>query len=122
MTALASEPPVGRLAEAGLPADEARSQLQETPGLTADFSADRQKFSDYWARAERLLACLPRKPRRSERDQAAAALIFDSAREARARFLRRHGEAVYDALTMARTRFVRVEELVLRASEIVPGL
>ena len=122
MTALPSEPPVRRLAEAGLPADEARSLLQETPGLTADFSADRQKFSDYWARAARLLARLPAKPRRSEREQTAAALIFDGAREARARFLRRHGDAIYDALTMARSRFVRVEELVLRASEIVPGL
>ena len=122
MTALPSEPPVRRLAEAGLPADEARSLLQETPGLTADFSTDRRNFSDYWARAARLLARLPAKPRRNEREQVAAALIFDRAREARARFLRRHGDAIYDALTMARSRFVRVEELVLRASEIVPGL
>ena len=38
------------------------------------------------------------------------------------RFLRRHGDAVYDALTVRRSRFVRVEDLVIRAAGVVPGL
>ncbi|TMJ29109.1 MAG: enoyl-CoA hydratase/isomerase family protein [Alphaproteobacteria bacterium] len=37
-------------------------------------------------------------------------------------FLRAHGETVYDQLTSSRSRFVRVEELVLRAADLVPGL
>jgi thioesterase DpgC len=112
----------GRLTAAGLPGDEVRSWLQEKPGVTADFFADRQKFSDYWARSTRLLGRLPHKPRGSEREQAAAGLIQDTAREARVRFLRMHGDAVYDVLTETRSRFVRVEELVLRAAGVVPGL
>ena len=38
------------------------------------------------------------------------------------RFLRRHGDAVYDALTDRRSRFVRVEDLVTAAADVVPGL
>ncbi len=107
---------------AGLPGDEVRSWLQETPGESTDFSADRKRFSDYWARSTRLLGRLPGKPHRSEREQAAAGLLQDRARDTRVRFLRRHGDAVYDALTATRSRFVRVEQLVLRAADIVPGL
>ncbi len=75
------------LAAAGLPGDEVRSWLQEEPGETTDFTADRQKFSDYWARSTRLLGRLPAKPRRSEREQAAAGLLQDTARTARGQFL-----------------------------------
>jgi thioesterase DpgC len=110
------------LVTAGLPGDEVRGWLQGRPGATADFSADRQKFSDYWAGSTRLLGRLPGKPRRSEREQAAAALLQDSARAARVEFLRRHGDAIYDALTATRSRFVRIEELVIRAAGVVPGL
>ena len=37
------------------------------------------------------------------------------------RRLRRHGDAVYDALTVRRSRFVRVEDLVIRAAGVVPA-
>ena len=114
--------PAERLSSAGLPADEARSWVTETPAAGRDFSADTKTFSDYWLRSTRLLARLPAKARRNEREQAAADILHERAREARVQFLRRHGEAVYDALTATRSRFVRVEELVLRAAGIVPGL
>jgi (3,5-dihydroxyphenyl)acetyl-CoA 1,2-dioxygenase len=110
------------LAAAGLPQDETAGWLDAEPEAGSDFAADRRKFSDYWGQSTRLLGRLPRKPRRSEREQEAAALVQERARAARSRFLRAHGDAVYDALTQARSRFVRVEELVLRAAEIVPGL
>ena len=110
------------LAAAGLPGDEARSLLHEAPGVTTDFVDDRRKFSDYWAKSARLLGRLPAKPRRSAHEQAAASLIAERARDARTGFLRRHGDAVYDALTVRRSRFVRVEELALRAGALVPGL
>ncbi len=110
------------LVAAGLPAVEADSWAVEKPEATADFLSDAKKFSEYWLQSTRLLMRLPQKPKRSECEQAAALILREAARSARVRFLRRHGEAVYDALTGTRSRFVRVEELVLRAAEIVPGL
>jgi thioesterase DpgC len=110
------------LAAAGLPGNEVSSWLVEKPDETTDFSADRKRFSDYWMRSTQLLGRLPQKPRRSEREQVAAGLLQDTSRDARVRFLRRHGDAVYDALTATRSRFARVEELVVRAAGIVPGL
>jgi thioesterase DpgC len=123
MTAGASDATaVECLATAGLPAREIRDWLHADPGETTDFPADRRKFSGYWQRSARLLGRLPHKPRRSEREQAAAELIQERSRAARMRFLRRHGDAVYDALTVRRSRFVRVEDLVMRAAGVVPGL
>src|SRR5215470_15736294 len=113
---------VERLAAAGLPVGEVRDWLQAEPGETTDFPADRRKFSGYWEKSSRLTGQLPPKPRRNEGEQAAAAMIVERAREARARFLKRHGDAVYDALTVRRSRFVRIEDLVVRAAGVVPGL
>jgi thioesterase DpgC len=113
---------VERLAAAGLPGAGIREWLQAEPGETTDFPADRRKFSNYWQNASRLVGQLPAKPRRNEGEQAAAAVVAERAREARVRFLRRHGDAVYDALTVRRSRFVRLEDLVVRAAGVVPGL
>jgi (3,5-dihydroxyphenyl)acetyl-CoA 1,2-dioxygenase len=123
MTARASDATaVERLAAAGLPGTGIREWLQAEPGETTDFPADRRKFSTYWQKSSRLVGQLPPKPRRNEGEQAAAAVVAERAREARVRFLRRHGDAVYDALTVRRSRFVRLEDLVVRAAGVVPGL
>jgi len=110
------------LAAAGLPAADIESWLGAEPREITDFSADCATFSDYWRRSAQLLGRLPDKPRRNASEHAAAALIQDRSREARARFLRRHADAVYDAATARRWRFMRVEELVIRAADVVPGL
>jgi (3,5-dihydroxyphenyl)acetyl-CoA 1,2-dioxygenase len=123
MTARASDATaVEYLAAAGLPAGAVREWLQAEPGETTDFPADRRKFSRYWEKASRLLAQLPPKARRNEREHAGAALIQDRSRAARVCFLKRHSDAVYDALTVRRSRFVRIEDLVTRAAGVVPGL
>lgn len=123
MTARASDATaVERLAAAGLPVGEIRDWLQAEPGETTDFPADRRKFSAYWQRSARLTGRLPPKARRGENERAAAEIVTERAREARARFLRRHADAVYDALTVRRSRFVRLEDLVIRAAGVVPGL
>src|SRR5262245_1262467 len=96
---------VERLAAAGLPGAGIREWLQAEPGETTDFPADRRKFSNYWQKASRLVGQLAAKPRRNEDEQAAAAVVAERAREARVRFLRRHGDGVYDALTGRRPRF-----------------
>jgi (3,5-dihydroxyphenyl)acetyl-CoA 1,2-dioxygenase len=113
---------VERLAAAGLPAGEVRDWLQSLPRETGDFAADRKTFSAYWGKAARLLGRLPARSRRNAGEQAAASILQERARAARVGFLRRHGDAVYDALTVDRSRFVRVEELVVRAAGVVPGL
>ncbi len=110
------------LIAAGLSAGEVSDWVQSEPGETTDFPADRRKFSGYWQKSTRLLGRLPHKPRRTATEQAAASLIQDRSRDGRVRFLRRHGEAVYEALTVQRSRFVRVEQLVTRAATVVPGL
>jgi (3,5-dihydroxyphenyl)acetyl-CoA 1,2-dioxygenase len=110
------------LAAAGLPAADVDAWLRTEPGEATDFAADRARFSAYWQISARLLGRLPQKPRRNAREDAAAALIQDKARDARLRFLRRHADTIYDAVTQQRSRFVRVEELVIRAADIVPGL
>ncbi len=110
------------LLAAGLAQDEGDGWLQRTPGETTEFVTDCSSFTDFWQASKRLLGRLPSKSSRSEREQLAAGLLDAHARAARVRFLRRHAPAVYDVLTASRSRFVRVEELVLRAAEVVPGL
>src|SRR5215213_962138 len=48
--------------------------------------------------------------------------VSDRARQSRVRFLREHADAVYDALTDNRSRFVRIDELVEAAARQSPGL
>ena len=48
--------------------------------------------------------------------------VSERARQSRARFMREHADAVYDALTDNRSRFVRVGDLVKAAAERFPGL
>src|SRR5260370_19431805 len=110
------------LVAAGVALGDVKAWLQAEPSEAIEFSADRTKFSEYWARSARLFGRLPQKPRRSASEHAAAELIQERARDARVRFLRRHADAVYDALTQQRSPFVRVEELAIRAADVVPGL
>src|SRR4051812_50199979 len=102
------------LVTARLPAKDVRDWLQAEPGETTDFPADRRKFSAYWQKGARLLGRFPPKPQRNEAEGAAPRTIQDRAREARARFLRRHGAAVYDALTGRRAPLRRGEGPVCR--------
>jgi thioesterase DpgC len=110
------------LTAAGLAAKDVRDWLQAEPGEVTDYSNDRKKFSSFWQKSTRLLGRLPQKARRGAAEHAAAVTIQDRAREGRVRFLRAHADAVYDALTVRRSRFVRVEDLVVRAAGVVPGL
>jgi thioesterase DpgC len=94
----------------------------EAPRDTADFPGDCPRYSRYWESAAARLARLPSKPARGAAEARAAEDIKREAREARGRFLAAHALAVYDRLTRGRTRFVRVEDLVYEAAELVPGL
>src|SRR5215217_4368816 len=56
---------------------------------------DRAAASEYWTLGEALLERLPPKPRRAEREQAAAETLQEALRDARTRFLRAYAEPVY---------------------------
>jgi thioesterase DpgC len=107
---------------AGLAGDEVLAWLEAEPGATSDYASDCARFSAYWQISARLIARLPPRARRNEHEQAAAGAIYDAARVTRSRFLARHCDTVYDALTKGRSLFVRVEHLVMEAARAVPGL
>jgi thioesterase DpgC len=109
------------LINAGLPEDEVGRWLEQKPPVPSEFSKDSKTFSDYWLTSKRLLDRLPQKPR-TEREEMAARVLQEEARAQRVRFLRQHVDEVYDAVTTRRSRFVRVEDLAVRAAAVVPGL
>ncbi|MFE0178470.1 (3,5-dihydroxyphenyl)acetyl-CoA 1,2-dioxygenase DpgC [Streptomyces sp. NPDC059002] len=74
------------------------------------------------ARAEKVLAGMPAKADRTAGEQARVDDAVDEARRARAAFMAEHGQAVYDALTGHRTRYLWLDELVLAAAEVLAGL
>jgi (3,5-dihydroxyphenyl)acetyl-CoA 1,2-dioxygenase len=114
--------PTGLLVSAGLASSAAAAWAAAEPTGTADFNTDRRSYGEFWSQAARLLASLPKKPRRNEVERPAAEAIFSAARAARDRFLAAHAPAVYGELTAGCTRFVRIEELVYLAAKTLPGL
>lgn len=104
-------------ADADIHAVAAAEQLQ-----TADLDGDIARFSRAWHCCRDLIGRLPAKPRRGAAEAAAAEAIKAAARGQRERFLAAHAAALYDRLTAGRTRFVRIEQLVLDAAAAVPGL
>jgi thioesterase DpgC len=92
------------------------------PARTTELSTDKAGFGHFWQRSTELLARLPAKPKRNADEAAAAAEILALARESRTRFMRAHARGVYDSLTAARNRFVRVDALCARAATDYPGL
>ena len=110
------------LVEAGLPANEVSAWIHAEPRQESSFPIDCPAFSDYWLRSSRLIGRLPKKTARNAPEQAAADLLQGGARAARVRFLRRHISAIYDILTASQSRFLRVDELLIPAANLVPGL
>jgi thioesterase DpgC len=114
--------PADVLAGAGFARHDIERFMQAAPGATTDYAPDRDRFSAYWQQAAHLIARLPARAGRSGRERAAAAALAEMARAARTRFLARHCDVLYDALTDKRSRFLRVEHLVAQAARAVPGL
>jgi len=95
---------------------------RSAPARTTELSSDKAGFGHFWLRSAELLARLPAKSRRDAGEAAAAAEILSLARDSRTRFMRAHARGVYDSLTVARNRFVRLDELCARAAAEYPGL
>src|SRR5947199_8061353 len=107
------------LRAAGLGDGEIAAWIAAERSGTADYDSDCARYSQFWGRSDDLISRLPPKPARSAAEAAAAEAIFAPAREHRERFLAAHGEAVYERLTHARTRFMRLEDLVVAAAVAV---
>ena len=116
------KPDIDAMVAAGLPAKEVAAWRKAMPSKTGAFAGDRKRYGAYWKAAGRLLSRLPPKARRSEREDLTAQLIRAAAIYTRTRFLQAHADTIYDKLTANRSRFVRVEQLVVDAAKLVPGL
>jgi (3,5-dihydroxyphenyl)acetyl-CoA 1,2-dioxygenase len=110
------------LEQAGLASGDVRAWLAAYPELRNDFSSDSRACSNWWAVGERLRAKLPKRVARKPNAIAASELIHAKERALRRRFLSVHLEALYDQLTVRRSKFLRVEELMPAAAALVPGL
>src|SRR5262245_18794375 len=113
---------VAELCVAGLGESHVAEWAEAEPRGTTDYNADCQSYARFWARSADLISRLPRKPARDTAEANAAAVIFEHARRQRERFLAAHCETLYELITNARSRFVRVEALVIEAAAAVPGL
>ena len=113
---------IAALTAAGLPEAEISAWIGRKPQAMGGFAEDCERHGNFWLLGEQLIARLPKKPARTEREARAAEVIRARARGSRACFLAAHAEAVYAALTEEFSRFVRLEELVLLAAERFPGL
>ncbi len=91
-------------------------------GHRATFSATPTRIRNSGAQGYDLLAALPEKPKRNPDQTRAAETILRIGRESREAFMGRHAEAVYRALTKDQSTFVRAEELVYEAANLLPGL
>jgi thioesterase DpgC len=95
---------------------------RSAPARTTELATDKAGFGHFWQRSAELLARLPAKSRRNAEEAAAATEILCIARDSRTHFMRAHARGVYDTITAARNRFVRVDELCARAAAEYPGL
>jgi thioesterase DpgC len=112
----------GILEAAGLPEEGVAAWQSAAPAPSGSFEADAAAASEFLLMGEELLRRLPPRPRRGEREQAAAGAIAAALDDARDRFLRVHVEGVYAALTDGLSSELRDEQVVYDAAERFPGL
>jgi thioesterase DpgC len=87
-----------------------------------DLPRARRVLAEAAARADDLIASLPKPGKRSPEQVAVAAAAHGAAREVRVRFMDAHADAVYDELTGCRASYLRLAGLVDAAAAAFPGL
>jgi thioesterase DpgC len=98
------------------------SGLDPATAFGQSMESDALAASRFFAAGQALLDRLPARPDRSEVEQVAAEALHQRLRATRIAFLRRHAAEMYSALTDRQRHFVRIEDLVFRAAQLVPGL
>lgn len=109
--------------------DEVAAWIRARPSLSrgrgvapGDLDRDARALSAWLLAGDALWRRLPSRPRRSPDEAATVAAVLDAQREARTRFARAHAGRIYRDLTADLARFVRLEDLVYRVADRVPGL
>jgi (3,5-dihydroxyphenyl)acetyl-CoA 1,2-dioxygenase len=116
-------PPLDLLRASGLAEHEVGAWAAAAPPASpGSFEGDAGATSAFLERGERLVAKLPERTDRDEGERAAANALIAALRDARERFLRAHAERLYELLTDELATPLRVEELVERTAERIPGL
>jgi (3,5-dihydroxyphenyl)acetyl-CoA 1,2-dioxygenase len=110
------------LERAGFAADDVSEWSAALPELRNDLKSDSAMCVKFWHLAQRLRAKLPRRTQRASNDAAASDVIHRRERDLRERFLGLHVEELYNKLTAAKSKFLRIEELMPEAAKLVPGL
>jgi enoyl-CoA hydratase/carnithine racemase len=111
-----------RLHAAGFVAAAVAEWEEALPAVSGNFAKDCDGHSNFWAISKGLIATLPSKRKRNAAEAAAAEALLSAARAIRETFLKAHAVTVYDRLTGGRSRFLRIEELVFEAADLIPGL
>jgi len=110
------------LGNAGLAANDVNSWIGALPTLRGDFAYDSAVCSAFWDLGKRLRGQLPKKSARNPNETTANEYIHQMERQLRESFLDAHIEKLYDKLTNCSSKFLRVEQLVIEAAQIIPGL
>ncbi len=121
-TVTAPEIRIEVLERAGLSAADAGAWIATAPAVEDSFPAASAATAEFLTRGSSLVAALPERAARTDAEEAARASILELLGHARERYLRAHAAELYDALTDRCTKSVRIEELVYRAADRVPGL
>jgi thioesterase DpgC len=106
----------------GLPANEIDGWVAPAPPAREGFAVDAAALTAYAERGTALYDRLPGVGRRDSDEQDAAVAIDRALTHARGAFLGVHVDELYDRLTQARSRRLRMEQIVYDAAELVPGL
>jgi (3,5-dihydroxyphenyl)acetyl-CoA 1,2-dioxygenase len=110
------------LERAGFSSGDVTAWCVAHPELRDDFGSDSAASTRFWDLSQGLRAKLPAKTARGPDGVAASALLHRTERNLRERFLDMHVEELYGKLTARGSRFLRVDELMLGAAKLVPGL
>jgi (3,5-dihydroxyphenyl)acetyl-CoA 1,2-dioxygenase len=110
------------LEKAGFAASDVSEWSAALPELRNDLKSDSTMCVKFWDLAQRLRAKLPRRTQRTSNDAAVSDVIHRKERDLRERFLGFHVEELYGKLTAAKSKFLRIEELMPEAAKLVPGL
>jgi (3,5-dihydroxyphenyl)acetyl-CoA 1,2-dioxygenase len=110
------------LRRAGLSAGDVEAWIAATSTRHDTFGSSRDAIGGFLTRGEDLLARLPPPARRTPAELAAAVALRAALGGARDEFLGAHVDQLYDLLTGGGVSYLRLEELVYRAAELVPGL
>ena len=120
----------GRLLRAGLAPSAVQSFLQQLDAAGAEpagagaasLARDAARLGQVCVNGRELLACLPLKSRRSAEEKASGLALVHLLADAVWRFFRAHRSPIYDALTAARSRALRVDELARAGALLLPGI